>query len=314
MSLVARPTQSLFLGFLTLVSGLPTSSVPAAQPTDVSVTPSFVSNVFQNTHTSTVGSNGQATPVPIVGGPECWFCPKEDEHHAGSWALLGLDKPGTYQPSSVSAQFDQPLPVINVTADGDPVYGAPTRTIHETATKARRAGAVPTETMVRTDEYFDLLRQYMPHTEEDLPNGARFAMTAKTWNRRFGIKIPRHYNLFTGSIIDNADHEDVKCNGELVKVIEYHDYEWRTTAWDLVRDENNKVDYQGTDKELIFYEDRDDAELKFLGRLRDDATDEVIHETAKGLVNEMNKRGGYDYFLRNCRDFAYLLFKRIRQK
>lgn len=42
------------------------------EPTPVSITPSFVANVAENTYTSTVGLNGDPTSVPIVGGAKCW--------------------------------------------------------------------------------------------------------------------------------------------------------------------------------------------------------------------------------------------------
>ena len=44
----------------------------STEPVPVTVTPSFVSNVPANTHTSTVGPDSKPTLVPIVGGPECW--------------------------------------------------------------------------------------------------------------------------------------------------------------------------------------------------------------------------------------------------
>ena len=70
--------NGLPLAFLTLISGISASPVSSLKtlgltgPTPVSVTPSFVSDVVENTHTSTIGQDGHATPIPIVGGPKCW--------------------------------------------------------------------------------------------------------------------------------------------------------------------------------------------------------------------------------------------------
>ena len=70
--------NGLPLAFLTLISGISASPVTSLKtlgltgPTPVSVTPSFVSDVVENTHTSTIGQDGHATPIPIVGGPKCW--------------------------------------------------------------------------------------------------------------------------------------------------------------------------------------------------------------------------------------------------
>lgn len=47
------------------VSGLPTH-------TSASVLISSIPGVPHNTHTTTVGPNGEPTSIPIVGRPECW--------------------------------------------------------------------------------------------------------------------------------------------------------------------------------------------------------------------------------------------------
>ncbi|KAL4915968.1 hypothetical protein BDW62DRAFT_111892 [Aspergillus aurantiobrunneus] len=173
--------SGLHLAFLTLISAVSASPVPgspaSASPTPVSVTPYFVQNAPGNTHTSTIGPNGYATPVPVVGGPECWFCPREHEYEAGAWALLGITEPGTYQPSSVSEDFDQPFPVVNVSSNGDPIYGPSRTTTDISATKAKRDPPIPTKTEDTMSPNFKLLRDHMPSTRK-VKDNERYAMTA----------------------------------------------------------------------------------------------------------------------------------------
>ena len=70
-----------YYAFSTLISNISASPITittarnnliSVTPTPVSVTPSFVSTLYENTHTSTIGADGYATSVPIVGGSECW--------------------------------------------------------------------------------------------------------------------------------------------------------------------------------------------------------------------------------------------------
>ncbi|KAL4913233.1 hypothetical protein BDW62DRAFT_205750 [Aspergillus aurantiobrunneus] len=318
MSPISRFAQGgLFLAFLTLVSGLPTSPVPSMLLTNITVIPSFLLNALQNTYPSTVRPNGQETPIPTISSPKCWFCPKKDKRHdTGLQALPGLDSPQTSQPSSNSEDFDKPLPVINTTSDRDPVYSLPTKTVRDASTKVRRTKDIPTETILRTNEEFDILRKYMPHRIE-VKNNERFALTSKKWHWRYGVLyIPAHYNLFTGPVSHVTKEQVLSCNdGSIEKIIETRYYSWKISTWDLrLEDDGKTILYEKSDKSLIDHDNLKNYTLKFLGRLRDDATDATIHKVADGLVEEMNKRGGYDFWFNNCRDFAYFLFKRLRKQ
>ncbi|KAJ5899651.1 hypothetical protein N7495_004395 [Penicillium taxi] len=105
--------------------------------TSVSVTPLFLANFPENTHTSTIGRNGEATPVPVLGGSECWFCPdNESGNTIGGWALLGINGPGKFQPT-IPTNFIDPIPVITVSANGDPTY-TPSSETHDLATEVKR--------------------------------------------------------------------------------------------------------------------------------------------------------------------------------
>ena len=130
--------NGLALASLLLTTGISAAAVPSG-PISVSVTPSFVADVAENTHLSTTGADGEAALVPIVGGPECWFCPQEEENNqtAGGWALLGINGAGTYLPSAV-AEFSEPIPVITVAVNGDPTY-VPSKTTGQSATEVKRA-------------------------------------------------------------------------------------------------------------------------------------------------------------------------------
>lgn len=73
----SMPQQCLYMVSLliqkALSSPLPLDGTGGVdKPTPVSVTPSYVANVAENTHTILTGPSDHETLVPIVGGQACW--------------------------------------------------------------------------------------------------------------------------------------------------------------------------------------------------------------------------------------------------
>ncbi|KAL4917735.1 hypothetical protein BDW62DRAFT_201522 [Aspergillus aurantiobrunneus] len=325
---ISPGTSGLFLAFLTLASTSPVSSplqnARFLQPTDVAVMPSLVAGIAENTHTSTVGPNGLATPVPVVGGPECWFCPGKSALAPGSWALLGIDGPGIYQPSSDSPVFSAPLPIINVSSTGDPSYDAPSKTTPSLSTRAKRVDTstpVPTETHSVTTGAFEILLKYLPEQPPAVRDGTRMAMTWRTKDKIHGVPVMTHWGIIAGPVIMKEERVEVHrdCgNGEreLERVEIRRTFDWDAPSWDLAYYKGSKKVYRVYDTTPVGQwrlKYRDDFRFKYLGTLPDTRTAESIDAVAQKLIDEMNERGGYSFLLRNCRDFAYYLYKRIRK-
>lgn len=94
--------------------------------------------------------------------------------------MLGIDSPGVYQPTSVTPDFsEEPLPVITVLSNGDPVY-APSKTAVQPATNVKRDTSFPTVTdYVRTNRW-QLLAKYLPtKPKQKWPPNAGFALIVR---------------------------------------------------------------------------------------------------------------------------------------
>ncbi|KAJ6138244.1 hypothetical protein N7471_004730 [Penicillium samsonianum] len=342
--------NGLWLASLALVSGISGSPVSSslestgqADPISVSVTPHFVPGVFENAHTSTIGPDGHATPVPIVGGPECWFCPKLEEKNTGDanggWALLGIDGPGTFQPSTVS-YFPEAFPVITVLDNGDPLYAA-SKTTDGSATKIKRV-EIPTQTIrEETDAYKLLIKKtpaYKNHkwTADRLGAGVAFAAVSYTeksftipiLGKDFSVKWPRHYVIFTGFTRSTGMLEHRRDrNGNVEEVIFHHKLDWTLLhTWDLQYSRETKQIYFTKDigfhgeVDLSAY-DNESIEWKYLGRISNKAEDpDWIEERAQKVVEEMNgeyqgvlkKGGNYREYVNNCRNFKGYLYNEIK--
>lgn len=78
--------------------------------------------------------------------------------------MLGIDKPGTYQPLALST-FAEPIPIITVSLSGDPTYARnTTATTKDGTTKAKR-DSTPTTTTY--SEPFKMIRPYLPKDVRD---------------------------------------------------------------------------------------------------------------------------------------------------
>ncbi|KAJ6032584.1 hypothetical protein N7540_003316 [Penicillium herquei] len=306
----------LSLVFSILISGVSTSPLSSLgdfdqiDPVAVSVTPSYVSNVFENTHTATIGPNGHATPLPIVGGPECWFCPEGNHGNTtdGAWALLDIDSPGKYQPTSIDG-FTEVFPVITVSSNGDPSY-APSQTTKEAATKVKRIVTKSTETTWETSDAYKLFEANLPQGVEISANNAyayaiNFRTITKHWNEveRFDLQFEQDVT------IEKKDRKPVALGHDTPSnVVDQYgpesearwDYEWQWLG--RVRDEFI-LDYGNKDAEI------DVATVEGIGkRIIDNMNQQV-----KGLTGPL-KGPGYHRWFNNCYNFKNYLWDEIKQE
>lgn len=127
-----------------------------------------------------------------------------------------------------------------------------------------------------------------------------------------GVSYPVHYTVAAGFIQASLREERFYCNGEVTEVVAHRYLDWKTTLWDLqYTHDHPNIDYGRVERSPSRYHNGKNR-WKFLGRIRDDADDRFIDEKARALVQEINDKGGYNYYMRNCRDFAYILYKRIK--
>lgn len=157
-------------------------------------------------------------------------------------ALLGIEGPGTHQPSS---GFLEPIPVISVSSSGYPTY-APSYTADERATKVRRDDLPTTITNIRTIKY-EILDENLPKkcqnstrrqwirfkiefvnflsplstslallrpSPEDIiflnaNSTSKFAEYVKSF---IGIKYPRHYITVAGWVEVSEREEEIRDN------------------------------------------------------------------------------------------------------
>ncbi|GKZ49689.1 hypothetical protein AbraIFM66951_002260 [Aspergillus brasiliensis] len=295
MWLKSIPTQNgIAWVSLLLASGASAAAVPI-QAEQVSVTPSFVADLAANTHISIPGTAGKEISVPVVGGPECWFCPEDDQNKtAGGWTLLGITGAGTYLPTAVS-EFSESIPVITVSEDGDPTY-VPSKTTGDTPTEVKRA-ATPT----MTHETYKVLEEALGKTPVE---GEGYALKLKSVYKDLIVyKWPDHYLMVTGYV--------TKELGE-------------TGSWDLKYEANCfDIGRRGEDGKEIYFNKRcgpastewykrdKPSEYKVLGKIQKGLTKTKIDEYGDAIAKQMNKKG-YDTATNNCRDFVMKLYAKIK--
>ncbi|GKZ39812.1 hypothetical protein AbraIFM66950_001270 [Aspergillus brasiliensis] len=310
---------------LLLASGASAAAVPI-QAEQVSVTPSFVANLATNTHISIAGAAGKEISVPVVGGPECWFCPEDDQNKtAGGWALLGITGAGTYRPTAVS-EFSESIPIITVSEDGDPTY-VPSKTIGDTPTEVKRAS---TPTM--THETYNLLEEVLGKTPVE-GEGYALKLSAHSPYPRSSALLSLHYDSvkLTIAFIGNSPesvYKDLivyKWPDHYLMVTGYVTKELGDTgSWDLKFDANCfDIGRRGEDGKEIYFNKRcgpastewykrdKPSEYKLLGKIQKGLTKTKIDEYGDEIAKQMNKKG-YDTATNNCRNFVKKLYAKIK--
>ncbi|KAJ5156612.1 hypothetical protein N7492_009415 [Penicillium capsulatum] len=309
MALISQPAYGgLFMGLLILLSAVSASPVSSLErlessdPINVSITPYFVPDVFENTHLSTIGSDGHNTSVPVIGGPECWFCPQENDidNTKGAWALPGIEDPGIYQPVAIFG-FSGPFPVITVSSNGDPSY-TPSTTTDEPPSPVKR-DSVPTITDDTKSDSFKIFEREVPwwitlpkegginvhfnYTESYQDKDVKIPFSDQT----ISIKWPKHYSLLTGflSIEETRDEEYDDC-GELVKVTLNRNLDWDTTSWELQFRRSDKTIWFTETKASARRYDYGGSTWKWHGRIGETARDNNawIRGKADEVAAEMN--------------------------
>lgn len=104
------------------------------------------------------------------------------------------------------------------------------------------------------------------------------------------------------------------------EVVETLTLDWNLTMWDLTanltkKGDNIRSNLLRFDADWPSPEDLEDyagEKVKFMGRIKDTATEDFIQATALEIAKEMNKKGGYNLFWRNCRKYAYKLWNTIK--
>ncbi|GKZ66690.1 hypothetical protein AnigIFM50267_000558 [Aspergillus niger] len=280
---------------LLLASGTSAAAVPISQAEQVSVTPSFVADLAANTHISTTAADGKEISVPVVGGPECWFCPEDDQNKTtGGWALLGITGAGTYRPTAVS-EFSESVPIITVSEDGDPTY-VPSETASDAPTEVKRAS---TPTM--THETYKVLEEALKATPVV---GDGYALKLKSvLTKILGYNWPDHYLLVTGYV--------TKELGETGS----YDLKFEANCFDIARrGEDGKEIYFNKrcgDASTDWYKREKPSEYEVLGKIKKGVTKEKIDEYGEEIAKEMNKKG-YNTYTNNCRDFVKKLYAKIK--
>ncbi|KAJ5594873.1 uncharacterized protein N7459_001081 [Penicillium hispanicum] len=302
--------SGLVLGALASLASASPVAPASAEPVTVSVTPSFVPNVFGNTHTSTTGPNGQATPVPIVGGPECWFCPdrKEVNGTQGGWALLGIDAPGIYQPASF--ELLEPIPVITVALNGDPTY-APSETTDEPATKVKRNGVPTTTRYVRDPRFIKLQENAKRITGWN--DGDGHAMKLKLTTKVAGITIPDHYLLVAGHIQFVYDEPDERFAEDcsLIAVDQKVTIKWNAYCYDITAPRGQYITFLERVNSAKTWYLEPDSVYEYLGTIGKEVTDAEIKQKGRALAEQMNKKS-YNIITNNCRVFVMGLYNQIK--
>ena len=119
------------------------------------------------------------------------FCPLAEEVHTsnnvnnskdgefesqGAWALVGIGRPGVYQPFIAPGSSKQ-IPVVTVLNNGDPRY-SPTQTTGQSATKVKRTETeIPTETKYLPTKRFELFGKVVPKDPRiDEVRGKKYAI------------------------------------------------------------------------------------------------------------------------------------------
>ncbi|GLA19062.1 hypothetical protein AnigIFM62618_006724 [Aspergillus niger] len=280
---------------LLLASGTSAAAVPISQAEQVSVTPSFVADLAANTHISTTAADGKEISVPVVGGPECWFCPEDDQNKTtGGWALLGITGAGTYRPTAVS-EFSESVPIITVSEDGDPTY-VPSKTASDAPTEVKRAS---TPTM--SHETYKVLEEALKATPVV---GDGYALKLKSvLTKILGYNWPDHYLLVTGYV--------TKELGETGS----YDLKFEANCFDIARrGEDGKEIYFNKrcgDASTDWYKREKPSEYEVLGKIKKGVTKEKIDEYGEEIAKEMNKKG-YNTYTNNCRDFVKKLYAKIK--
>ncbi|KAL7660442.1 hypothetical protein ACMYSQ_003320 [Aspergillus niger] len=280
---------------LLLASGTSAAAVPISQAEQVSVTPSFVADLAANTHISTTSADGKEISVPVVGGPECWFCPEDDQNKTtGGWALLGITDAGTYRPTAIS-EFSESVPIITVSEDGDPTY-VPSKTASDAPTEVKRAS---TPTM--THETYKVLEEALKTTPVV---GDGYALKLKSvLTKILGYNWPDHYLLVTGYV--------TKELGETGS----YDLKFEANCFDIARrGEDGKEIYFNKrcgEASTDWYKREKPSEYEVLGKIKKGVTKEKIDEYGEEIAKEMNKKG-YNTYTNNCRDFVKKLYAKIK--
>ncbi|KAI9759243.1 MAG: hypothetical protein M4579_002452, partial [Chaenotheca gracillima] len=77
-----------------------------------------LSSATQDGHTVTTGKDGKPTPVPIIGGSHCWFCPPGLHFYL----FGGLLPDNIYPPGPPPPGWKNPIPGLTIDPNGNPIY------------------------------------------------------------------------------------------------------------------------------------------------------------------------------------------------
>ena len=134
---------------------------------------------------------------------------------------------------------------------------------------------------------------------------------------RYGLSIPSYYGLLAGFVrYERTESTKIDCKSGKETVHVEIELDWICGLWELTfENKTNKIsvrDHMVPNKDFEGLSPKDDFKFKYLGRIETGATRDFITTKAFELAEAMNKKGGYNYFFNNCRDFTYYLYKRIR--
>ena len=133
--------------------------------------------------------------------------------------------------------------------------------------------------------------------------------------KKLGIKYPKHYLLAAGTITIEEKLQKITqdpCENEDEEVMEKTvTYDWDATAFDIQAPRGN-VELMELDEVSQIWHLSPNYEYTFLGPIKSDITEKKIYDTGMEVAGEMNRKGGYSYVMRNCRDFVNKLYKEIQ--
>ena len=95
------------------------------------ITVSIVQFADKDGHTSTIGVDGQSTPVPIIKA-HCFFCPPDS---GTGFAFFGIG-PGIWPPGPPPLPGFGPIPALTIAPNGDPTYTQPAKETTKPLTSA----------------------------------------------------------------------------------------------------------------------------------------------------------------------------------
>ncbi|PYI00040.1 hypothetical protein BO71DRAFT_393684 [Aspergillus ellipticus CBS 707.79] len=282
-------------------------NIPLPHYSAVTVSASAVNGIATNTHIEISAGNTKPTSIPVVGGPDCWFCPSDQEEET-SWALLDLFLPGVWEAGTTPSGFNSSLPEITVDLNGDPKYAA-TPTTTEPETPAKRA-ATPTKTVYVDSKKFKTLNEHAKQSK--WTNGQGWAIEA-AWPPSGAIPVSEHYQLIAGYVsVTSKSKEEKDKHGKVTKVLETITRDYKGYVYDI------RAQQVGNVKKIKFIDrgdskdtwDNDKKHLTFtnMGSIRQGLTHEIVAARGTTLADTM---GPYSYTTNNCGTFANRLYSDI---